>query len=100
MAGAVPGQSLHTIVDAYLWSPKWSESAFQTFLSLCTMQMRVPITASSWREKPSSQVSKPLVLGGACTLVVGPDRSSSLQGCGKLSADLGAGPDSGRRQSG
>lgn len=87
-------------MDAYLGSPKWSESAFQIFLWLCTMQMRVPITGSSWREKPSSQVAKTLALGGTCTPVAGPGGSSSLQGCGKRSADLGAGPGSGREQSG
>lgn len=36
-----PVQSLHTIVDAHLWSPKWSDSAFQIFPSLCTLQMPV-----------------------------------------------------------
>lgn len=39
MAGAVPGQNLRTIVDTQLWSPKWSDSAFQTFLSLSIIRM-------------------------------------------------------------
>lgn len=49
---------------------------------------------------PAHPVAETLALGGACTGVAGPRCSSSRRGCGKRSADLGAGPGSGRGHSG
>lgn len=50
---------------AHLWSPKCSDSAFQTLLSLCTIRVRVPLTGSSCSKKPSSQVAETLAVAWA-----------------------------------
>lgn len=86
---------------ALLWTRSCGLPNGQTLLSrlFCRFAsfgcMRVPLTGLSWREKPSSQVAETLSLGGACTRVAGPGCSSSLQDCGKRSADLRGGSELG-----